>query len=251
MINYSAPGAAGFTAGGTVRVPNRYTRPQKLWQTSAQLANVLSTTNARLDSAANRLDHVARALAFSLHLHPFKIYQLPLGFRTTPDPTTDWRKYRVRGGSVFLDDAIGYPATNTDGHNLDVDSSSVSEDDCTDILIPNITAWSLETSLYYFWLEIEFASDTWSVTLRSGSDPATLNETSNPKPWTTFPASDPHRILIGLLSWQDQAAVNSHLPDVRQFVRTDLHFPIAMSVCEGGSQTSYFLPAISKSAIAT
>lgn len=111
--------------------------------------------------------------------HPFEIYQCP------DDPATanDWRKFRVRGGTVFID-WVEKTVTGTDA-----DASPVS------ILADNSTA------KYWFYLDI--AADGSTVAIGHGADPIT---------WSSL------KIPIGYV---DTTTAYAGVV-VKQFIRTDV-----------------------------
>src|SRR6185503_4514365 len=79
-------------------------------------------------------------------LHPFKIYCFPTELRASPDPETDWRKFRVRGGVVIMSRIEPYAVRGTDGAKC-ADSDERDESDVSDVLVP------ADCESYFFWIE--------------------------------------------------------------------------------------------------
>lgn len=136
---------------------------------------------------------------------PFRIYVFPAGRRTTPDPDSDWRKFRVRQGVVIGNTPTPVIVSGCDGADYP-DTGVVDEGDVADIEVPSGTAE------YWFWLEIDEASAT--ATLEHGASP--------PAAWalTVIP--------IGKVDTDTFADDNRAL--IRQYLRTDviigcLNFP--------------------------
>lgn len=127
-------------------------------------------------------------------LHPFKLYQLPSCLRATAS-STDWLKFRVRGGQV-----LGVDATGTDAApNPDIEVFP----DVTDITVP------ANTSEYWFWLTV--TDGVGAVT--HGASPAAAG-------WDGFPEPDSEHIPIGVV---DTATyLIQCMPLVRQFLRSDV-----------------------------
>ncbi len=123
-------------------------------------------------------------------LHPFKIYTTPTGLRETPD-SSDWRKVRVRAGTVFVD-WTELTADGTDG-TANPDTTEVGEDN--EIIDPAPTA------KYWIWIEIV------------GSR-ATVEHSATAPTWSST------KIPIG---WVDSNTYSSEKKlIIRQFLRTDI-----------------------------
>lgn len=121
---------------------------------------------------------------------PFRIYRLPDHYRSSPDPDTDWLKFRVRGGKVWID-WVEYDATGTDG--------AADPDDDT-ILDAGDVAVTSGVARYWFWLDIS-----------SGS--VAVNHGASAPTWS------PAHVPIGYV---DTTNTTAQIAIVRQIVRTDL-----------------------------
>ena len=137
--------------------------------------------------------------------HPFQIYVFPATERASPG-STDWRKFRVRGGYVIGKGTEPVEVSGTDGAKLDDDP--IAEGDVTDITV------DAEVERYWFWLDIDEGSDT--VLLDHGETP--------PTNWT---------LLLIPIGWVD---TNTKVADseaiIRQFLRADAIIPCLDLVLE-------------------
>jgi hypothetical protein len=115
----------------------------------------------------------------------------------------DWRKFRVRAGRVFENEATG-----TDGADENPDAETYPT--MTDIEVPDL---ALE---YWFWLEV---SDAGAV-VRHAEDPTVSDPVDNPNPWTTFPTLDGEHIPIGFVDTDTYSTEKRAV--VRQLLRTDV-----------------------------
>jgi hypothetical protein len=148
----------------------------------------------------------------SSNYHPFKLYQFSNILRDDRDADEDWRKFLVRSGLVFLDDANGLLPSGTDEVDFP-DSDTLADLGAVDeILVPAATA------KYWFWIEI--ADDNSNAAIRHAADPTVFHATFNPNPWDDFPDMDGFHIPIGYVDTNTNASEKIAL--VRQFVRTDL-----------------------------
>ena len=131
---------------------------------------------------------------YSFGQFPFRIYQLPQHFRAAPDPSSDWLKFRVRGGAVFIN-WTQYAATGTDGEtNPDADTFPD---------IPNAGGFEITATpgvtQFWFWLAIT-------------STTAAVNSGASPPTWSAA------AVPIGYVDTTD---TTHQFAQVRQFVRTD------------------------------
>lgn len=132
---------------------------------------------------------------------PFRIYVFPSGRRTTPDATTDWRKFRVRNGRVVGNTTDPIEVAGTD-LAANPDSDTIDEADVTDITVASGVA------AYWFWLTIDEGSAT--ATLAHGTTP--------PATWTLT------TIPIGYVNTSGAFATNKQA-DIQQLLRTDVIIP--------------------------
>ena len=129
-------------------------------------------------------------------MFPFRMYRIPDWYRTSPDPATDWRKFCVRLGKVFVNWA-DVAVTGADDCTLADDESFplTAGAGVNEVTVPDATA------AYWFWLDI------------TGSTVA-VNSSA------TAPTWGPGAIPIGYI---DTATGSSQrIARCRQLLRTDL-----------------------------
>lgn len=252
LQNFSAQTHAGTLASPRVRVPGRADDVRRYWTPIAQTAGGLSATQQRVQEVRSDLEVLSVPdYDFAIPFHPFRIYQLPHILRSTVDWTTDWKKFRVRAGSILVD-GMGYPVDGTDGHDIDADSESMDESDMTDIVIPDPPVDTTYPYQYWFWIETKWQTPTppetngWTFTLRHAADPTVSHATHNPNPWTTWPAFDGSHITIGYVSVASSTAWANHEITPRQFLRADLILGPLVSICIGGQYVDHSLLAVKK-----
>jgi hypothetical protein len=182
----------------------------------------LNGLNARTDAASQEVINLrhrtegGRAQFVADVYHPFKLYQLPIEYRDTPDANTDWRRFVVRAGRVFESDATG-----TDLEDTNPDAETIGAAD-NEILVPNATP------KFWFWLEL--GADAYGVTTAVVRYSATPNANAytdgiNPSwtsdaPWSGAPKPDRSHVPI---AWVDTDTDNAvHVAHVRQLLRADV-----------------------------
>ena len=172
-------------------------------------------------------------------MHPFKIYQVPVGFRnlsgdpnnyTTLTQAKWWRCFRVRAGWV-----MGAAATATDAEDANPDMDTYPPT-YTDILVPD------STPIFYFWVELgtDISGHPTGV-VRWGlladaiagsftSSEYTANNWTSTLPWAGAPWPDGGHITIGTVD--TNTFHSSSFAQVRQYLRTDIIS--AGSLCPAG-----------------
>jgi hypothetical protein len=175
----------------------------------------------RADVARGRL----RPPDITFPFHPFRIYQLPPLWRTTPDDGTNWLKFRVRGGSILIDKASATVATGTDGC---ADPDGPTYPDVADI------SATVNVAKYWFWLELSVVAGALAAVVKSAADPTTNG-------WTAWPAFDGLHLTIGYV---DTTATDTKIPVIRQYLRSDVYLPgLAMTLCINGARHTFSVPA--------
>lgn len=134
-----------------------------------QKRRFISTPEVRFDKTTRgiraRLNLPPRGAGELLSKYfPFRIYVFPSGKRTTPDPDTDWRKFRVRNGRIYGNTITPVEPAGTDGAT-NPDDRTVDEADMTDITVASGVA------KHWFWLDIDETSAT-AVVQNSATPPA-------------------------------------------------------------------------------
>ena len=128
-------------------------------------------------------------------MFPFRLYQIPSWYRTTPSPTTDWLKFCIRGGLVFINWTAVTP-TLTDGETSpDSETFPVSAG-------AGVNEVSATAGVAQFWFWLALTSTTAVVT--SGASPPTWSSAAIP------------------IGWVDTTDTPNKFAHVRQLVRTDL-----------------------------
>lgn len=128
--------------------------------------------------------------------HPFRIYQLPAWYRTTPDPTTDWLKFCVRGGSAFIGGAE-VVVTGTDGELFPCDETFPLAAGAG----VNEVTLTAGTAQWWFWIEVSAGA-------------AAINHGSAAPTW------DLGHIPVGFVDTATYAA--QKICHVRQYQMTDV-----------------------------
>ena len=129
-------------------------------------------------------------------MFPFRLYRIPMWYRTSPDPATDWLKFCVRAGKVFINFAE-FDATLTDGADACPDGPYLPLESGAGV---NEVAVASGTAKYWFWLAID-------------STGAEVDHGATPPAWGTG------YVPIG---WVDTTNTTDKIAIVRQIVRTDL-----------------------------
>jgi hypothetical protein len=184
------------------------------WQVINQLNREGEAARQGLVAARYQLEgRRGQATEENLGLFPFCLYQLPSNFRSVVDPTTDWRRWRVRGGRVLESEATGTDGS-TDPYAEEYPALA------TDILVP------ANTQKFWFWLEIGTSGTTTAV-VRYGPTPtaSSYNDGVNPSwtstnAWTSATKPDETHIPIGWVDTQTLAANSISKP--RQLLTSDV-----------------------------
>lgn len=214
----STPGRSGPGLSSNVKPPQPGEPIRNNWRAIVNLASAASGTSAGLQTLKDLVaaqPHASRSL---VNLFPFAIYQIPSFLRVTPDPATDWLKFRIRAGRVM--------ETNADGTDSDFDATPDSDPDSEyiplgdgDINVPTGTA------KFWFWLEIGDDDGTTTAIVRYGPDPTAesySDEWETDNPWDIAPRPDGSHVPIGWVDTLTNQA--SRTPIVRQYLRSDLVF---------------------------
>lgn len=184
-------------------LPLRDLRGTGDWTPVAAAINALNSEVRQLQARLG-LGPEKRAGDAPIGLHPFALYRLPIRLRASPDPTTDWRKFRVRAGRCF-----GVLVTGT-GMDDVTNPDSEEYGAATDIEIPSGQA------KHFFWVQYDAGANT--AALHHGIDPSAGG-------WTDWddedhlPASSTH-FLIGWVDTSTDAATK--VAHVRQLIRADI-----------------------------
>jgi len=216
----TAPGLSGSTATTNLAPPWPGQPVNKLWTQVARLAGAALTGRNAAAALRGLLDADKRMVRYLDNPFPFKIYQYPTVLRKTPNPGTDWLKFRVRAGSYLLVAATGTDSDSDFTSAQDPDSEYFpAENAATEIIAPS------NLPKFWFWLEISTASPP-TAQVRWATDPtqtrwsSSLPNWTTTNPWTAFPAPDTTHIPIG---WVDtQSFMTSNTPVIRQLQRTDI-----------------------------
>jgi hypothetical protein len=148
--------------------------------------------------------------------HPFQVYQIPIEYRDSPDPNSDWRRFVIRAGRVFETDCSG-----TDGADANPDSEAIG-DDANELLVPEVTP------KWWIWIEIgKDAYDATTAVIRYSDTPNSNSYSDGNNPswtsnaaWTGAPKPDSTHIPI---AWVDTDTDNAtHEAHVRQLLRADV-----------------------------
>jgi hypothetical protein len=248
LQNFSTQTHAGIPASQRVRAPGQSDQVQAYWIPIAQTAGGLSATQQRVQEVRSDIELLSVPdYNFTIPFHPFRIYQLPHILRTTVDWTTDWKKFRVRAGSILVD-GMGHPVEGTDGHDLDTDTEAMAEADMDDIVLPD--PGETYPHQYWIWIETKWQTPTppetngWTFTIRHAADPKVTHATHNPTPWATWPDFDGSHITIGVITVANATAWANREATVRQFLRADLILGPLVSICIGGQYIDHSLLAV-------
>ena len=176
---------SGQSIGGSWRTINAQTNAQTF--RAAQLDGVhhqpVASTNGRM-----------RQMFRHEPMFPFRIYRLPVWYRTTPDPDTDWLKFSVRAGLIVPPAGDPVLATGGDDEAFGYDES-FPVDDTTGAGVNEFTV-TAAAAKYWFW-----------VNLGSGEISA----------GTSLPGSN-----CGLLGYVDTTDVTNKLARIRQIQFGDI-----------------------------
>jgi hypothetical protein len=181
-----------------------------------------------------RMSHLAIPNQSLSNYHPFKIYQLPIFFRTAAtDVSKAWRTFRVRSGLILTTNANGVLPDGTDLIQTPHDEvfvtskSGVTLSNNYNVAAPNATDIQVPASMATYWFWIEIRTDGTAV-IRYGNDPTVStysdgegNTTwTSTNPWTAFPTIDGNHIPVGYVD--TLTGVDFTTAYVRQYLISDI-----------------------------
>jgi len=168
------------------------------WRTINGQMDVLSFRAAQLEGAQHfpiaSANGRMRQMFRPEPMFPFRIYQLPVWYRETPDPTTDWLKFSVRAGLIVPPAGDPVLATGGDDEEFGYDES-FPVDDTTGAGVNEFTI-TADVAKYWFWVNLG------SAEISAG---------------TSLPGSN-----CGLLGYVDTTDVTNKFAHIRQIQFGDI-----------------------------
>lgn len=127
-----------------------------------RLPDALAANAASNAIARDALAGLPRRVLGGFDLRPFLIYQVPDLYRY-PAEEDSWRKFRVRGGVIFVNGTL-VEVTGTDGAHDDPFEDSYPDGEF------DITADD-DTEKFWFWINIANADTTPTASIASDAEP--------------------------------------------------------------------------------